>query len=319
MSTRDPFSKNPRVVAELVRMYERSASRLREIVLHPNGKTQSAQEFNRGRAAQLLAQVNAEINALKHSAAAWIGPSLKSAFDQGIETANRQAIAAGVIGPDLRSNITGAGGWGFNLVNRDAVRIIASVTYDDLKKAADAMQGQSYRALTRMADLGVTNADVNRIIATGVIEGSPRETIQTLRTELEKINGKRVTVTTRSGGTMTFKAGHYARIVAITKTREAVVTAKLEQFQRYGIDIVEIIGRDSENPCSKLLGKKFSISGTSDAYPPFSSVSEGQPPYNLFHPQCSKSIAPVTKRRLERERQSDDSLAVATQVSEVPT
>ncbi|MCL2647550.1 MAG: hypothetical protein FWD61_11185 [Phycisphaerales bacterium] len=85
------------------------------------------------------------------------------------------------------------------------------------------MHAQALRALTRMADLGVSNADVNRIIAGGIIEGTPQQTIHALRNELELVNGKRVTVFTQSGGTMTFDTGDYAKLVAITKTREATV------------------------------------------------------------------------------------------------
>lgn len=306
MPYRDPDSESPRVVAELAKMYERSAARLRQIVLNPHGSTDSGQAFNRGRAAQLLAQVDAEIRSLKNSATTWIGPALSDAFDKGINTANAQAITAGVVGPDLHSKVTGAG---FNMVDRDAVTIIARTTQGDLFKAADSMRSQAFRALTSMADVGVSNADVNRIIAGGIIEGTPRQTIRTLRNELELVNGKKITIFTKSGGTITFDTGYYAKLVAVTKTREARVTARHERLADLGLDLVEIIGRPSKNPCSLLLGKIFSLSGRSNKYPAFSGVSEGQPPYHLFHPNCSKSTAPISERRIKREHRDQRSEA----------
>jgi hypothetical protein len=280
----DPDNADPRLIEQLARLYEQSAARLKAIVLNPPGSTDASRQFNHARAAGQLAQVNQEIARLKKNAADWIGPSLKKSVDKGIATADEQAASAGL----RDSGIKGS----FDLIDRRAIQIIAADTYDDIAKSADSMGRVASRALRRMADNGLTRKQVNDVIARGIIEGKPDQAIKALQADLQKIHGEKVVIPTRSGGVMTFDTDYYGRMVANSRMREATVKARHERLIDIGADLVKVIGRISKNPCSLLLNHIFSLSGKDKKYPAFSTVSDGQLPYKLFHPNCSKSTAP---------------------------
>jgi hypothetical protein len=281
--TRDPDKPDPRLVAELVARYEASAARLRDRITDPPGKTDRARVWNQARASQVLAQVDAEIADLRGMAADWTGTALEESMQRGIAAADRQAEEAGV--RDEGSPLRGS----FSIVDRGAVEVLARDTVSDLVKAADSMKAHAGHVLRRMAATGVSNAEVNTILTGGVIEGRPRDTIRELRELLVKVHGKQVTITDKNGDPITFDAGYYARLVAVTKTREATSKARHARLADRGMDLVVVVGRVSDNFCTAYLDKVFSISGSHPKYPPLASLPGGGPP---FHVQCSKSTAP---------------------------
>lgn len=285
MAEQVDFDKpDPRVVAELVKMYEQSAARLRQMITAPQGRTASSQKWNATRAAVQLKQVEAEIARLKRQIAGWTGSAIDDALARGRAIADRQL--QGIPANDRQIAES------FSKVDRRAVEALAKDTASDLLGAADSMQRQAKDALRRMAATGVTNAQVNQILAGGVIEGKPRETIRALRTALDKVHGSRLTVIDKNGDPIEFDSGYYARMVALTKTREATVKARHQRLAERGVDLVIVVGRISGNFCSAYLDKVFSLSGQSDKYPPLSALPGGGPP---FHPQCSKSTAPFVE------------------------
>ncbi|GAB4191741.1 MAG: hypothetical protein Kow00105_05790 [Phycisphaeraceae bacterium] len=284
--TRDYDRPDPRLVAELVGRYERAAERLRDRVLDPPGSSDRARRWNQARAAQILTQVNAEIARLKRHAAEWTGRALEQAMRRGTRLADEQAAKAGVI--NTGSPLVGS----FALVDRGTVEVLARDTVGDLTKAADSMQAQAGNLLRRMAAEGVTNAEVNAILTGGVIEGRPPATIRQLRDALIKVHGKRVTITDKNGQPRSFPAGYYAKMVAVTKTREATRLARHARLRDKGIDLVKVVGKISVNFCTAYLDKVYSISGEHPDYPPVSALPGDGPP---FHVQCSKSTAPFVE------------------------
>ncbi|MCC6679877.1 MAG: hypothetical protein IT445_03145, partial [Phycisphaeraceae bacterium] len=288
----DVDQPDPRLVAELVKRYEASAARLREQVLNPPGNSSRSQQWNRTRAAQILAQVDREITRLKQQATQWTGPALEQSMRKGIATADRQARQAGVVndGSPLRGT--------FSIVDRGAAEVLARDTVGDLIKAADSMKKQAANVLHRMAAEGVSNADVNAILTGGIIEGKPLQAIRELREALRKVHGGKVTITDKNGDPMEFPVGYYAKLVAVTKTREATCKARHARLADRGIDLVKVIGRVSTNFCTAYLNKVFSISGTHKKYPSLDTLPGGGPP---FHPQCSKSTAPFIEELADPE------------------
>lgn len=267
--------------------YDAAAERLRSLIIDPTGKHRGTQQWTQARASAIASQVHHELTSLKNRAAGWTGKALMTSFKQGMRTADEQAVAAGVLSRSDAPSLRGS----FHVVDTDAVRQFAQDTYGDLAKAADSMERTSRHVLHRMAAEGVTNEEVNRILAGGVIEGKPKAAIRELRESLEKVHGKQVTIQTRNGP-MTFQTDYYARMVANTKTRQAVCQARHERLADMGMDLVTIVGRRSKNFCTAYLDKVFSISGKSKKYPPLSGLPSGGPP---FHPNCSKSTAPFVE------------------------
>lgn len=292
----DPDQPDPRLIAELVKRYQAAATRLRDRVLNPPGSTDFAREFNQARAAQILAQVQREIERLKGEAAQWTGTALSESMARGIAVADGQARRAGITAPPPPPGAApggaapegGADGT-FALVDRSAVEQLARDTVGDLFKAADSMQAQAGNALRRMAAEGVTHAQVNAILSGGVIEGRPVQAIRELREALRKVHGSKVTIRDKNGDDITFGVGYYAKMVAVTKTREAVSKGRHARLASRGMDLVVIVGRISTNFCTAYMDKVFSISGTHDRYPALARLPGGGPP---FHPNCTKGTAP---------------------------
>jgi len=279
----DPDKPDARVVRELIGRYEDAGRRLSQRVISPPGASDSARAWNQGRAASVLSQVDQEIRRLEREATQWAERSLNDAIKRGVAVADRQARQAGVRDPVLP--LRGA----FDLVDRGSIEVFARDTLSDLTRAADSMRDQADQALRRMAATGVTNAQVNQILSRGVIEGQPVRAIRELREALRKVHGRRVTIQDKNGRDLSFAVGHYAQMVAVTKTREATRIARHERLKERGIDLVTVIGRNSVNFCTAYLDKVYSLSGQSDRYPPLSDTPGGGPPY---HPNCSKGTAP---------------------------
>ena len=220
------------------------------------------------------------VSAIKASASAWAGNAIPAAYAAGLKLAAEQAAAAGIDGSPLSGS--------FALINRGAVQLLALEVANDLGKAAQSMAATASKVLRQTAQMQLDEAQIDKILAGGLITGQPLQAIRALRAELEKVHGSQVTVPTKKGGSMTFDVGYYAEIVARTKTREAVVTATNDRLAELGQDLVTIVGRVSNNFCTAYLGNVFSLSGRSTDYPPLESLPSGGPP---FHPNCSKSTA----------------------------
>jgi hypothetical protein len=292
--------------AQLVADFRAAAARLRQVVLHPPGGTAAGQAFRQGRAAEQLRQVEAVVRQLTADSGQWAQAQVPAGYYQGIRQAIRQARAAGV--RDGGALLRG----GFSLLDPRAVEALAAeparrqaqAAAGDLARAAASMGDTAGRVIRATAQNALGEGEINRILAGGIIEGTPAPTIRALREEFRRAaDDDFIEVPTRSGGTMRFEVGHYARMVAITRTREAMEIGRHRRLGEVGIDLVRIVGRMSNNFCSAFLDQVFSLSGRHPRYPALSSLPGGGPP---FHPNCSKSTGAFVEA-LANEDQRDAS------------
>jgi hypothetical protein len=263
----------------LTSLYADAAAKLREIVLHPPGKTVNAQQFNSARAAAQLRQIDEILVSLNYAAAGWIGDAVPQAMIDGITRGNQQSRDAGLL-PD-GSPIQGS----FSLIDHGTARIFASEIARDLQKASGSLTANAKSALIATRQHALSESDIDKILAGGAILGTPVQTIRTLREALRAVAGDTITIQGKNGP-IDFEVGYYAGLVARTKTRQATIVSRHDRLSKLGIDLVSIIGRVSKNFCTAYLGEVYSLSGTSSKYPALSSLPGGGPP---FHPQCSKS------------------------------
>jgi len=295
-------------VEALAEIYRKAAARLRGIILEPPGKTAYTQSWQVAWASQRLAQVEGTFADLRRRAVNWVsdkrdgssGP-VRKAMQMGIEKANQQA-------KDAKVDVSGSPfGGSFGLVDDGTVRVFARAIARDLYKAADGMKGTAKSVLTRTKQEKLSESEIHKILAGGIISGKPTQTIRELREALKVVHGEEVTIPTENGP-MHFEAGYYARLVASTQMREASEHARHERLGQVGIDLVRVIGRVSKNFCTAYLGMVFSISGKDGRYPPLKSLPRHGPP---FHPNCSKSTAPfmealASPRQLENAGGTSD-------------
>lgn len=280
----------------LASYYKDAAAKLKQVVRHPKGATLAAREFRQARAAEQLQQIDRILKQLKVRGSGWVGRNMPAVYRAGLLRADKQAIDAGI-------RPGGPIGGSFSLIDERSIHVLAIDSIGDLHKAADSMGHQAASVLRATAQVGVNESEINRILAGGLIEGQPVQTIRTLRDALKKVHGETVEINGRN-----FDVSAYAELVARTKTREAVETARHSRLQEHGIDLVSIVGRVSDSFCTAFLGQVFSLSGNHPKYPALDSLPGGGPP---FHPNCSKSTGPfidelATDKQLERADGVDD-------------
>ena len=273
----------------LVDYFTTAATKLARVVVDPPGTTPTAQAYRRARAADQLSQVRRILRSLDQSVQSWTGEAITTAYRAGRKLGIEQARTAGV----RTGNIDGS----FSQVSQRSAAIFAADTYSRLKAAADGMGERVVGVLRKTADVGLSRADLNSILAGGVITGQPRQTIRQLRDELRKIHGGEVEIVGKDGVARNYGVGYYAEMVARTQTREATVKARHQQLAELDIDLVMVVGRVSDNFCSAYLGMVFSLSGNSDTYPSIDEI-DGPP----FHPNCSKSTRPFIPELASRQQ-----------------
>lgn len=289
-----------RQTAELVKLLKTASKEVRKIVLDPAG-TVGGKEFKRGRYAQISDQIDRELLLLKAKVRPWAKGAASKAVGEGRVTANRQAKEAGIAGEQLSGS--------FNLIDVGTVNVFARQIVRDLDKAADSLGDNGKRWIRETQQAELSQVEISRILANGVITGQPVQTIKRLKDALEAVHGERVSFNDKNGNEISFEVGYYAELVARTQTRMATVAARHERLEELGIDLVAIVGKVSDNFCTAFLGQVFSLSGKSDKYPAYDSLPGGGPP---FHPNCSKSTRPfveelATEKQLDHAEILDDS------------
>ncbi|QOV90898.1 phage portal protein [Humisphaera borealis] len=265
---------------QLVSIYAGTQNKLKAIILDPKGRTQGSKDYRRLRASQQLSQVETILAGHGRLTQSWAGTNAPAAYTNGLN-------AAAVEVAELRVNPAGSPvSASFSRIDRDAVEILARDIATDLDKANGALKEQADFIVTQTSQRAIDESKLNRILAGGIIEGEPEAAIRELRDALKAAIGDQISIPTRNGGTMQFDTAHYARLVAVTKTREVMEKARHNRFQQSGIDLVRVVGTFSGNFCTAYLGMVFSLSGGDSTYPSIDRLPRGGPP---FHPFCGKS------------------------------
>ncbi|EIJ79122.1 protein gp4 [Bacillus methanolicus PB1] len=95
----------------------------------------------------------------------------------------------------------------------------------------------------------------------------------------------------------------YLSMIARTMSNNIANDMQDARMAEYGVDLIEVSSHMGARPkCAPYQGRIFSLSGTSDKYPPFSSTSYGQPD-GLFGINCRHVKYPfipgITKQRFK--------------------
>jgi hypothetical protein len=296
MAIPDFDQPDPRAVSLMTQYFADASQRLRAIVLNPPGRGQKSQQFAQARAATQIRQVDSILEQLKNRTATWTGKETESAFTKGLKTAELQYAQLATRNPQLATQQSVRFS-DFSVIDQRTVEIFARDTAATLYSSVDSMGQTAKRLLRQTSQLALSESDINQILAGGVIEGQPQATIKALREQFRAVaDDGWIEINGRS-----YKADAYARMVALTRTREATVIARHERLESLGMDLVRIVGRVSDNFCTAYLGQVFSLSGRHPRYPAISELQSGGPP---FHPNCSKSTAPYVEE-LATETQQD--------------
>lgn len=244
---------------------------------------------------------------LKARSNATLGASLAASAAQGAAQAEDQVAALTASRGGRKPGGPQAAGLsaGFAGIDSGAIEVIAR---DSAVRLGAAIDQHGQRAVTVFRTLSkdatrialVSEPAVNHAIAMGLIHGDPRITNRAVR-ELFRGSGEENSeeaLSFRRLGNRQIEVGgwtgtvrEYSSMVAVTRTREATVTARHERLGALGIGLVQITGRRSLNFCTRFLGLVCALTPSASEggrYPLLSSLPGGKPP---FHPRCSKGTA----------------------------
>lgn len=257
----------------LVEFYEDADSRLTQAI------KQNVDEFNRLRLGSLQIQVREILTQLRRDSRRWADKILPPIFQRAVDESFADLAA-------INFELTPADA-AFSRLNQRTVETLVADATEDLVKAVED-SGRNIMRRLRAAELqGVRDQLVSRTLAEKSLEGADvRKQTQAITEILQKpmvniVNGRRL------------NSVHYARLVAVTRTREAATLGVVNTMLYHGIDLVKVSSHPHKKDiCTPFDGKIFSISGRSDQFPPLSATPNGGPP---FHPFCRHVTLPFVE------------------------
>lgn len=268
---------------EVIKHLRAAASRARQLILKPPGKTDTARSWHASRAAARLKGINAELDAIKGKLADVAGKKIQGAYRDGVKAAEQQAREAGV-----QSEGSAFKG-GFSVVDRRRTQVLVKQTVGDFSKAVDSIKATTGKIVRQTQALNLDSADVNRLLAGGALDGDPKGTLRELKKLIKAaaIDGRIVTVNRSTGVAMDFEPGYYAELVYQTKMAETTNIATVTRLQAKKIYHVKILGSNSRNFCTAFVGRVFYTGEGTDphGFPHISRLPRGGAP---FHPRCTK-------------------------------
>jgi len=231
----------------------------------------------------IIVQVNREIAFLDKRVKKLGREAIVPAYEMGFDIAAEPIIRAGLTEHAVMSA----------QVHTQAVAAVAEQITADLLAANGIIKQNCVRYLRATQQKLVKDSLLSKVIGEGLITGASRRTVSDKIEGLlwEKMrNGKLLTIKNK-----TYDPEYYAKMVAITRTREATTTGTVNTCLQYAVDLVQISSHSTScEMCEKFEGRIYSISGTSSKYPMLNEA----PPY---HPHCKHVVLPQPALQIEEE------------------
>lgn len=170
----------------------------------------------------------------------------------------------------------------FAIVDQNAVRSIITDTYEDLARSNTTMSSFFKRTLRNITKDSV----LKNVISGDPVKFSSEQLKEKMLAEgfkgFVKKNGAKIDV------------DDYAKLVLHTKVMQAHNDGTAIFMMQEGFDLVQISDHKTAcKTCGKYEKKIYSLSGTSEEYPPVSSIPNGGPP---FHPRCRHTYRPYISK-----------------------
>jgi hypothetical protein len=272
-----PDDYRQQTIDALARAYRNAANTLRmeaerRLLSDRRVLTASAKQSRR-----LLLDVETILQQLDEDAAKWLATEIPNGYRVGARMGERGLGEIGFVTSGLKfdGNFHGT-----------ALQTLILDAQDLLLQATDGIR-RNFRTVLRRTQLArATDKAITENIAEGLIAGKTRREVSKdiVQTLLRDFSDKPLTI-----GGRNYDIEKYAKMVARTKTREAVTAGTVNRMIETGNDLVMVTGHGATDGCGFYEGRVFSISGTHEKYPPLSQLPNGGPP---FHPNCRHNLAP---------------------------
>lgn len=225
-------------------------------------------DWQRARAADQLAQVQAVLDALGEHTEAWADTHVPTLYAEGLSGADELLDAAGAGLPVPQ---------GFARLHTESIQILGEnivMRYDEVlqtvgRRADDFFRQAGLLSLQEATALGTDRRSASRLM-------------------VQQLKEKGITGFVDARGTE-WSLGTYAEMHARTVSRECTNLGTQNRLRERGHDLVQV--SDHGGACEKCApweGEILSISGESSEYP---SVAEAEAD-GLFHPNCVHVLVP---------------------------
>ena len=257
-----------------------------------NYKVWNIPGYELGRVRVIQKQIAEILEQLEDPMMDWAELYLPRSYANGTLYATRSLVKLGVAQDSALKA-------GFSLVDQEAVRALAEFTISELGAAQSGILknlGNMIRHSQLPTEIEVS---ATQTLAKDLILGKG---IPQMKADLleKALNGQ------FAPGGYKGSLADYAELLARTRTREAQMAGALSRYDEYNVDLVIVPAHSGACPlCAPWQGAVFSISGTSEKYPPLDLV--GNPPW---HPNCEDVIAPYVE-----ELRSDEENARAQETT----
>ena len=276
-------------INEIARLYELAADDLVKYLGVALDTDTNSEQYKRARASTLLQQINQRLTLFSRD----LQPKIYAASVDSYKLGIHQGVTmlSNIRGFRISKDSKFSGS--FNLIDHQAVELIAK---DIQAKSLTAMSEHAANVKTFLRTIqsrDITDVDLSRKIAKGIITGNPQAAMKEVRQLFKKpgieetyrqLGQRQITV-----GQRTMSVKYYSELLVRTRTREAVCQARHGRFEIAGVDLVKINGKVSENFCTRFIGLVCSLSGKDQRWPALASLPGGGPP---FHPFCTKGTRP---------------------------
>ena len=258
---------NDKIAEQLVLLYKRSIERLQKTLL----ALDATDIKKRRHYFAVLRQIEEEFKEIDSSAAAWIQENAPKAYRVGSAEGLRQIRELGIT-PTMTL---------FSKPHRQMMKHLAEGFYFDFHKIVDQNKN-SLITFIRRAHVGeAQQSEILKAVARGGIEGRATKDVTAgiLKALQTSLVDNRIAV-----GSKSYKASTYAEMLARTHLRVAFTRGTTMRLSEHGVDLVQVSAHGTVCPnCEEFENKVFSISGSSDVYPPLDLLPNGGTP---FHPYC---------------------------------
>ncbi|MFM9958464.1 MAG: hypothetical protein ACKVZJ_10330 [Phycisphaerales bacterium] len=316
--------------AEIVAIYSGAAAainkQLGDAIKELDATGSASASFRAGRAAELLDSIRAITRRARLAGVKVVSTGVEEAFTRGSALALEQAKELGIGGGQSAVGSRQAGlDTSFAAVQEETVERIAADsaakmalrTEDHGENAVGLFRtlSQSLASANRDGEtlgrtFSLSEREVNRVIADGVVTGDPRRALGLMRELIGRGAGfdKSVIENYRKVGNQIINVGawngtvrSYAEMVVRTRTAEAQTQGQIARQVSVGITTAQITGSNSDNFCTNFVGLVVTLSGpVQDGTVALADLPEGKPP--PFHPNCTKTFAAYVRSLVSEGR-----------------
>lgn len=248
----------------LIRLYEQAE---REIVAHIQRMTASGADPAKtiSQLSRQRRQVEGILAQLRKQSASWAEKAVKASYNSGVDAAQEQLAAEGVVLAD------------FGAIHQAAVSVYAEKTYSRLADVC-SVAGRTTMDIYRAASLEASML--------GAVAGY--ETWQQARRKiLDEVTEKGIVgFVDRAGKRWSMKT--YAEMLSRTVLMEIHNEAQWREFRAHGEDLIAISFHTGTCPkCAPWQGRVLSLTGQTPGFPTLDDAKAG----GLFHPRCRHAAA----------------------------